>query len=86
MVGFGKKVPGLRQDLVEYVGVIDHHSMVICIDLTAFAVDEVVDVGGISVPFGESGNTGGLDKFDSSFIYSIKIGFSIIARPLAGIH
>ena len=62
------------------VGVNNHHSIVIYIDLSPFAVDGVVDVGGISVPFGESGNNGGLDKFDYSFIYGLGAKFDLFYK------
>jgi len=72
--------PVFRQFLRIKVGVNNHHSTVIYIDISAIAVDGVVDVGGISVPFRESGNTDGLDKFDYSFIYGLGAKFDLFNK------
>ena len=42
-----------------------------------YVVDGVIDMGGVQVPFGESGNTDGLDKFDYSFIYGLGLNFNL---------
>jgi len=43
-----------------------------------YTVDGVVDIGGgVQVPFDESGNTDGVDKFDYSFIYGLGLTFSL---------
>jgi len=42
-----------------------------------YRVDGVVDMGGVQVPFRESDNTDGLDKFDYSFIYGFGLNFNL---------
>ncbi len=42
-----------------------------------YNVDGVVDMGGVKIPFSESGNTDGLDKFDYSFIYGLGMNFDL---------
>ena len=45
-----------------------------------YIVDGVVDIGGTQVPFSESGNTDGIDKFDYSFIYGLGLNFNIFNK------
>lgn len=43
-----------------------------------YQMDGLIDLGGDKVPFGESGSTEGLDKFDYSFIYGLGANFNLI--------
>lgn len=45
-----------------------------------YAVDGVVDMGGNQVPFSESGDTDGLDKFDYNFIYGLGVKFDLFKK------
>lgn len=40
----------------------------------------VVDMGGVPVTFGESGDTDGLDTFDYSFIYGLGLNFNLFKQ------
>jgi hypothetical protein len=45
-----------------------------------YDVNGTVDMGGTKIPFSESGNTDGLDKFDYSFIYGLGMNFSLFKK------
>jgi hypothetical protein len=45
-----------------------------------YKVDGVIDVGGTPVPFGETSDTDGLDKFDYSFIYGLGVKFNLFKQ------
>jgi hypothetical protein len=45
-----------------------------------YSVDGAVNIGGVKVPFSESGNTDGLDKFDYSFIYGLGMNFKLLNK------
>lgn len=45
-----------------------------------YSVDGVIDTGAGKIPFNESGNTEGLDKFDYSFIYGLGLNFNLFNK------
>ena len=45
-----------------------------------YSVNGVVDMGGNQIPFEETGNTDGLDKFDYSFLYGLGFKFNLLNR------
>lgn len=42
-----------------------------------YSMDGVIDIGGTQIPFSESDNTDGLDKFDYSFLYGLGFNFNL---------
>ena len=45
-----------------------------------YKVDGVIEFGGTEVPFGESGNTDGIDTFDFSFAYGAGVDFNLLSK------
>jgi len=45
-----------------------------------YEMDGVIDIDGVPIGFGESGDTDGLDTFDYSFIYGLGLNFSLFKQ------